>query len=151
MTCDMQDHPPAGATTEPQRHFASDNYAGVHAEVLEAIAAANRGHVPGYGDDPHTAAVEAAFRRLLGDDARVFLTFNGTGANVIALSAALRPYQAVICPDRAHLNVNECGAFERFAGAKLLTVATPNGKLTPSDVARKVQQLGSVGNVHHVQ
>jgi threonine aldolase len=133
---------------EAQRHFASDNYAGVHPEVLEAIAAANHGHVPGYGDDPYTAAAEAAFRRLFGDDVRVFFAFNGTGANVVALAAALRPYQAVICPESAHLNVDECGAFERFAGGKLVTVATRDGKLTPTDVARNVRQLG---NVHHVQ
>jgi threonine aldolase len=132
----------------PQRHFASDNYAGVHPDVLAAIAAANAGHVPGYGDDPYTAAAEAAFRRLLGGDTRVFFAFNGTGANVVALAAALRPYQAVICPDSAHLNVDECGAFERFAGGKLITVATSDGKLTPHDVVRNVRQLG---NVHHVQ
>jgi threonine aldolase len=145
------EHRPAAVKVEdvrPERHFASDNYAGVHAEVLAAIAAANHGHVPGYGDDPYTAAAQAAFRRLLGDDARVFFTFNGTGANVIALAAALRPYQAVLCPDRAHLNVDECGAFERFAGAKIIPVPTPNGKLTPDDVERNVTQLG---NVHHVQ
>lgn len=141
----MQGHPSAAA---PQRHFASDNYAGVHPEVLAAIAAANQGHVPGYGDDPYTAAAEAAFRRLFGDGVRVFFAFNGTGANVVALAAALRPYQAVLCPASAHLNVDECGAFERFAGGKLITVATPDGKLTPADVERNVRQLG---NVHHVQ
>jgi threonine aldolase len=135
-------------TLKVQRHFASDNYAGVHPEVLAAIADANAGHVPGYGDDPHTAAAEAAFRRLFGDDVRVFFAFNGTGANVVALAAALRPHQAVICPESAHLNVDECGAFERFAGGKLIAVATPDGKLTPNEVARNVRGLG---NVHHVQ
>jgi threonine aldolase len=130
-----------------RRDFASDNYAGVHPEVLDAIAEANRGHVPGYGDDPYTAA-EAAIARLLGPESRVFFAFNGTGANVIALAAALRPYEAVICPAGAHLNVDECGAFERFTGGKLLTVPTKGGKLTPSDVTRLVKQQG---NVHHVQ
>jgi threonine aldolase len=138
--------PPFGGALE--RHFASDNYAGVHPEVLAAIAAANAGHVPGYGDDPQTIAAQAAFRRLIGDDARVFFAFNGTGANVVALAAALRPYQAVICPESAHLNADECGAFERFVGGKLIPVATECGKLTPSDVVRNVGQLG---NVHHVQ
>jgi threonine aldolase len=136
------------APVSDERDFASDNYAGVHPQVLAAIAAANRGHVAGYGDDPHTAAAEAAFRRLLGTDARIFFAFNGTGANVIALAAALRPYQAVICAEGAHLNVDECGAFERFAGAKLLTVATPDGKLTPADIERFTSEIG---NVHHVQ
>ena len=138
---------PAGSVG-PQRHFASDNYAGVHPEILEAIAAANSGHVPGYGDDPITAAAEDAFRRLIGDDARVFFAFNGTGANVVAFAAALRPYQAVVCPQTAHLNNDECGAFERFAGGKLIAVPTRDGKLTPADVRRSVRELG---NVHHVQ
>jgi threonine aldolase len=144
----MHDHSSLALDAQAGRHFASDNYAGVHPEVLTAIGAANRGHVPGYGDDPYTAAAEAAFRRILGDEARVFFAFNGTGANVIALAAALRPYQAVICPERAHLNVDECGAFERFTGSKLITVATHDGKLTPNDVERNVRGLGSV---HQVQ
>lgn len=148
MTSGMHDLPQGSDARESHREFASDNYAGVHPDVLAAIAQANHGHVPGYGDDPYTAAAEAAFRRLLGDETRVFFAFNGTGANVIALASALRPYQAVICAASAHLNVDECGAFERFAGAKLITVATQNGKLTPGDVARNVKQLG---NVHHVQ
>jgi threonine aldolase len=132
----------------PERHFASDNFSGAHPAILDALVAANRGHVPGYGDDPYTAAAEAALRRLLGDEARIFFAFNGTGANVVALAAALRPYQAVICPAEAHLNVDECGAFERFAGGKIIGVATRDGKLTPADVERHV---GQIGNVHHVQ
>jgi threonine aldolase len=131
-----------------ERHFASDNNAGAHPEVLAALADANAGHVPGYGDDPHTQRAEAAFRALLGDEARVFFAFNGTGANVIALASALRPYQAVICPQAAHLDVDECGAFERFAGGKLIDVPVTNGKLTPDDVARR---LWGIGDQHHVQ
>lgn len=131
-----------------ERHFASDNNAGVHPRVLEAIAEVNRGHVTGYGSDPYTERVEAAFRALLGPDARVFFAFNGTGANVIALAAALRPHQAVICPAGAHLAVDECGAYERFAGGKLIGVPVRDGKLTPGDVEA---QLRGVGDPHHVQ
>jgi threonine aldolase len=132
----------------PDVHFASDNNAGVHPRILEAVAAANGGHVPSYGDDAWTYRAEAAFRALLGDQARVFFAFNGTGANVIALAAALRPFQAVICPQAAHLAVDECGAYERFGGGKLLTVAVAGGKLTPDDVERHVR---GVGDQHHVQ
>mgnify|MGYP001162077507 CR=1 FL=1 len=136
-------------TTAPaQRAFASDNNAGVHPDVLAALAAANDGHVPGYGDDAYTARVEDAFRAQLGDGARVFFCWNGTGANVIALAAALRPHQAVICPQFAHLAVDECGAYERFAGGKLIDVPVENGKLTPADVVR---QLHGIGDQHHVQ
>jgi threonine aldolase len=131
-----------------ERHFASDNNAGAHPDVIAALADANAGHVPGYGDDPYTRSAEATFRALLGEDARVFFAFNGTGANVIALASALRPYQAVICPQAAHLDVDECGAYERFAGSKLIDVPVTNGKLTPDDVAR---QLHGIGDQHHVQ
>jgi threonine aldolase len=131
-----------------QRTFASDNNAGAHPRVLAALAEVNGGHVPGYGEDTYTTRAERAFQELLGDEARAFFTFNGTGANVVALAAALRPYQAVICPAQAHLNVDECGAFERFAGAKLLDVPVANGKLTPADVEA---QLHGIGDPHHVQ
>jgi threonine aldolase len=131
-----------------QRTFASDNNAGAHPLVLAALADVNTGHVPGYGDDPYSASAERAFRALLGDEAQVFFAFNGTGANVVALAAALRPHQAVICPAQAHLNVDECGAFERFAGGKLLDVPVRGGKLTPDDVLR---QLHGIGDPHHVQ
>ena len=132
----------------PDRHFASDNNAGVHPVVLAALAEVNAGHVTAYGDDPYTQRAEGAFRRLLCDDARVFFAFNGTGANVVALAAALRPYQAVICPEGAHLAVDECGAYERFAGGKLIDVPVIDGKLTPDDVERHVR---GVGDQHHVQ
>ncbi len=134
--------------TDVRRHFASDNNAGVHPDVLAALAEANQGHVSAYGDDPYTQRAEAMFRTLFGEDARVFFAFNGTGANVIALAAALRPYQAVICPAGAHLNVDECGAYERFAGGKLIDVPVENGKLTPDDVRRAIR---GVGDQHHVQ
>ncbi|HYZ16552.1 MAG TPA: low specificity L-threonine aldolase [Candidatus Acidoferrum sp.] len=134
--------------TDVRRHFASDNNAGVHPEILAAIAEANLGHVSAYGDDPYTQRAEAAFRAMLGEDAHVFFAFNGTGANVIALAAALRPHQAVICPAGAHLNVDECGAYERFAGGKLIDIPVENGKLTPDDVLRA---LHGVGDQHHVQ
>jgi threonine aldolase len=132
----------------PDRHFASDNNAGVHPTILAAIAAANDDHATAYGDDPYTERAEEAFRALLGADARVFFAFNGTGANVVALAAALRPYQAIICPERAHLAVDECAAYERFGGGKLIDVPVAGGKLTPDDVER---QMHGIGDQHHVQ
>jgi threonine aldolase len=132
----------------PDRHFASDNNAGVHPDVLAALSAANDGHATAYGDDPLTHRAEAAFRALLGDEARVFFAFNGTGANVVALASALRPYHAIICPAGAHLAVDECAAYERFGAGKLIDVSVENGKLTPDDVERNVR---GVGDQHHVQ
>ncbi len=131
-----------------RRDFASDNNAGVPPEVLAALATANVGHVAGYGDDPWTEEATARFRDALGPEASVFFAFNGTGANVAAFAAALRPYQAIVCPERAHLDVDECGAYERFGGGKLLPVPVANGKLTPDDVERCMH---GIGDAHHVQ
>jgi threonine aldolase len=126
----------------PARGFASDNYAGVLPEVLAALAEANDAHAPAYGGDPWTERAEGRFREHFGEDAQAFLVFNGTGANVIALRALTRPYDAVICAETAHLNVDECGAPERIGGVKLLTVATPDGKLTPTLVEPRLARFG---------
>ena len=127
--------------------FASDNYAGVHPAVLEAIAEANAGFAPAYGDDRWTFALRDRVRELLGD-VEVFPVFNGTGGNVTSLATVLRPFEAVICPATAHINVDECGAPERFAGCKLVDVETTDGKLTPALVEAAVV---GIGDQHHVQ
>jgi threonine aldolase len=98
--------------------------------------------VVAYGDDPYTAAAEQRFREHFGEQAVPFLVFNGTGANVLALLSLCRSYDAVICPQTAHLNVDECGAPERIAGVKLLTVDTRDGKLTPELVAERIARVG---------
>ena len=124
------------------RGFASDNYAGVLPDVLDALTAANSTHSPAYGNDDWTARAEQRFREHFGADARAFLVFNGTGANVVALRALAEPWSAVICTETAHLNVDECGAPERVGGLKLLTVPTPDGKLTPELVAPRLTRFG---------
>ena len=128
--------------------FASDNYAPVLPEVMAALAAVNEGQAPSYGADPVTTRLAARMREELGADAETFLVFNGTGANVTALRAMLRPWQGVVCAETAHLNVDEGGAPEALGGIKLLTVATPDGKLTP-ELARRL--IVRVGDQHAVQ
>jgi threonine aldolase len=113
------------------RGFASDNYAGAHPEVLEAIAAANGGHQIAYGEDVYTAELQKVVRRHFGDQAEAFPVFNGTGANVISLQSMLPRWGAVVCSTTAHIHTDENAAPERVAGLKLLTVPTPDGKLTP--------------------
>lgn len=122
--------------------FASDNYAGTHPAVIEAIAEANVGHAPAYGADPWTARAEALLQDQLGEQARAFLVFNGTGANVLALRAACTPWGAVICSGTAHLTIDEGGAPERIGGVKLLTTPTADGKLRPADVELLCDRLG---------
>jgi len=123
------------------RTFGSDNHAGVHPAVLAAIEAANAGDAVAYGEDEITKAALARLCTAAG--ARDgYLVFNGTGANVLALSLLLRPYEAVICAESSHLNVDECGAPERVLGCKLLPVPTPDGKLTPELVGTRLTGLG---------
>ncbi len=88
------------------------------------------------------------FKQHFGPAASAWLVFNGTAANVLGLQAVTRPHEAVICADGAHINVDECGAPERFTGCKLLPVAAPDGKLRPGDIPRL---LGAVGDEHRVQ
>ncbi|HEX4011498.1 MAG TPA: low specificity L-threonine aldolase [Solirubrobacteraceae bacterium] len=124
------------------KSFASDNYAAAHPDVLAALAAANDGHAVSYGADPWTARAEQILRGHFGERAQALLVFNGSGANVVALRAACRAWEAVICAESAHVNVDECGAPERIAGVKLLTAPTPDGKLTPDDVRARVTRVG---------
>jgi threonine aldolase len=128
--------------------FGSDNHAGAHPAVLAMISEVNAGEAAGYGDDPWTARAQARLRELFGARGGVYFVFNGTGANVFGLSLLLGPGEAVICPQTAHLNVDECGAPERALGCKLLTVPTPDGKLTPELAAAR---LDGRGDQHRAQ
>ncbi len=130
------------------RGFASDNYAGVHPEILTALAAANGGHQIAYGDDVYTARLQEVLRGHFGERAVGFPVFNGTGANVLALQSMLAPWGAVVCAETAHINTDENGAPERVAGIKLLTVATPDGKLTPGLIDK---QAWGFGDEHRAQ
>jgi threonine aldolase len=131
-----------------KRGFASDNNAGVHPRVMEALRAANEGHVVAYGDDAYTEAAVEKFREQFGEQVEVFFVFGGTGANVLGLSALTRPHNAVVCAESAHINVDECGAPERFTGCKLIDLPTPDGKLRPEQIE---PLLARVGDQHHVQ
>ena len=124
------------------RNFASDNYATALPEALEAIAAANHGPAVSYGADEWTARLQDRVREHFGADAAAFPVFNGTGANVTGLRAMLKPWQGVICAEGAHLNVDEGAAPEVLGGIKLLTVPTPDGKLTPELAGRRMVRIG---------
>jgi threonine aldolase len=134
--------------TNVRRGFASDNNAGVHPRVMDAMRAANQGHAVAYGDDAYTETAARKFREQFGEGAEVFFVFGGTGANVTGLATLMRPHNALVCAETAHINVDECGAPERFTGCKLVTLATHDGKL-------KAEQIGPLlaheGDQHHVQ
>lgn len=132
----------------PACAFASDNAAGAHPLVLDALVAANHGHALAYGADAWTAEAEARFRDLFGPSTSSLLVWNGTGANVMALAALVRPADSVVCSQWAHIAVDETGAPERVLGAKLQTLPTTDGKLRPEQVLELAPLLG---DQHHAQ
>jgi threonine aldolase len=133
---------------KPFRGFASDNNAGVHPEILEAIARANQGHVRAYGDDDYTRSAVAKFEEHFGIGIDVYFTFNGTGANVLGLQPLCRSYQAVLCSDYAHIYTDECAAPEKFLGSKLIPLPHQHGKVTLEQVRHAYHGMG---DQHHVQ
>lgn len=130
------------------RGFASDNYSGVHPEVLAAIVRANGGHQVSYGEDVYTEQLQQVFREHFGPSVEAFPVFNGTGANVVALQSVTKRWEAVICTGTAHIQVDECAAPERMGGLKLFAVPTPDGKLTPELIATVPLRRG---DEHHAQ
>lgn len=131
-----------------KRGFGSDNHSGVSPEILQALAAANVDHALAYGDDEWCARTEQLFREHFGPQAKPYFVFNGTGANVLCIDAMCRSHEAVVCAETAHINVDECGAPQRVVGCRLLTVDTPDGKLTPELVRTR---LHGFGFEHHSQ
>lgn len=128
--------------------FASDNNSGVHPAILNALITANEGHVIAYGDDPFTSSAISRLKAEFGENAEVFFVFNGTGANVSSLACVTRPYQAIICAESAHINVDECCSPEHLTGCKLLDIPTQEGKITPDDI---LPLLLSIGDEHQAQ
>ena len=131
-----------------RRTFASDNYAGVHPDIMKALVAANEGHAASYGADEYTERATGLFKSFFGDDIEVYFVYNGTGANVLGLSAMTHSYNSVICSDLAHINVDESTAPEKFLGCKLVTIPTKDGKIYADEIEARIQR---VSDQHHPQ
>lgn len=131
-----------------KKTFASDNYAGVHPAIMDALLEANRAHEASYGADSYTAAAIQKFREFFGDDIEVYFVYNGTGANVLGLQALTRSFHSILCAELAHINVDESTAPEKFLGCKLVSVPTSDGKMSALDIAARIQRLD---DQHHPQ
>lgn len=131
-----------------KRGFGSDNHSGVSREILEAIAAANTDHALAYGDDEWCGRASKLFKDTFGNQSEVYFVFNGTGANVLSIDLMCRSHHAVVCPETAHIFVDECGSPQRIVGSKMLPVATPDGKLAPE---LALSQMHGFGFEHHAQ
>jgi threonine aldolase len=128
--------------------FASDNYSGVHPEVMKALQNANEEHAGSYGNDVYTKRAVDKFKEIFGNDVDVFFVYNGTGANVLGLTTLTQSFNSILCAEGAHINVDESTAPEKFLGCKLVTVPAPDGKLTASAIKEKIQRIG---DQHHPQ
>lgn len=126
--------------------FASDNTAGGHPRILDAIVRANEGYCKPYGADEYSALAKDEFRKIFGPDSDVYFALNGTGANVLGLRSMLRPWQAVISADISHINTAESGAPEWGVGAKTLGLPSKDGKILPESLAVYWPDLA---NFHH--
>jgi threonine aldolase len=135
-------------TTVQRKSFGSDNHTGMHPAVMEAIIQANAGDAAAYGADPWTERATESLKKLFGSQGEVYLVLNGSGANVLGLGLLLDRHEAVICAESAHINTDECGASEQILGTKLLTVAAPDGKLTPELIETR---LAGRGDEHFAQ
>jgi threonine aldolase len=130
------------------KSFASDNYSGIHPEILTAIQQANTEHSGSYGNDAYTDSAVNKFKEYFGNDIEVFFVYNGTGANVLGLGALTKSFHAIITPELAHINVDESTAPEKFLGCKIIGVPAPSGKLTPETVEARIIRLQ---DQHHPQ
>ena len=126
-------------------HFASDNTAGVAPEAWAAIAKANTGYTPGYGEDQWTEKASQLIRELFETDCEVFFTFNGTAANSLALASMCQSYHSVICHKYAHIETDECGAPEFYSnGSKILLVDGEYAKIDPVEVENRITRRQDV-------
>ncbi len=131
-------------------NFASDNTAPVSPEIMAALAEANTGHVPSYGADPLTTRLTARVRDIFETDLALYPVATGTAANALALATLVRPYGAVLCYEEAHIATDECGAPEFYmGGAKLVTLPSETGRITPAQVEAGMARARD-GGVHHV-
>ena len=131
-----------------KRGFASDNNAGVHPEIMRAIESVNSGHTIAYGDDPYTATAVQKIKSILREKVQPYFVFTGTSANVLGLDAITKPYHSIICAETSHIHEDECGAPERWTGCKLLSLESPDGKLSPESIEK---HMYGIGFEHHSQ
>jgi threonine aldolase len=128
--------------------FASDNYSGVHPEIMEALQRSNQGHAASYGADEYTARAVEKFKTFFGNDIEVFFVYNGTGANVLALSSLTQSFHSIVCSELSHIHVDESTAPEKFTGCRHVTLPAPTGKITADQIEESIQR---VDDQHHPQ
>lgn len=132
----------AQENNEIKKGFGSDNHCGVHPKILEALVAANYGHMPSYGTDEISNQAIAEFRKHFGKDTEVYFVFNGTAANTLSLRALTQSFNSAFCTDIAHVQSDECGAPEILGQCKLVPLPSKDGKLTAQQISENLIRRG---------
>lgn len=122
--------------------FGSDNHSGVHPLIMEAVVKENRGFRTSYGADDYTVSVLEKLEDLLGGDCKALFVLNGTGANVVALAPFLKSFNSILAPATAHINVDECGAPDKFTSSKIIPLHHIDGKVSPETVKTAFADYG---------
>jgi len=114
--------------------FYNDYSEGAHPRILDALVKSNLTQESGYGEDSFSVkAANLIKERIKNPDASVHFVSGGTQANLLVLSAIMKPYESVIAPNTGHINVHEAGAIEATSH-KINAVETPDGKITTQQV-----------------
>lgn len=129
--------------------FESDYLEGALPEIMARLLETNAEQTPGYSEDIYCARAAARIRALCrAPEAAVHFLVGGTQTNMTVIAAALRPHQGVIAADTGHISVHETGAVEA-TGHKVLTVPSPDGKITAAQAAGVVEAHWNDGTHEH--
>ena len=135
--------------TSTKNSFASDNTSCACPEVMNALVEANKGIAKSYGEDQYSEKLQQKLNEIFETEVVVYPVVSGTAANALALSALTPSYGKIFCHEMSHINTDECGAPEFFTGgAKLIPIASDNGKITASALEKMIR---GAGNVHSAQ
>lgn len=130
-------------------NFRNDYSEGAHPKVLDALVRTNLEATAGYGEDEYCAEAAALVKARFGcPEAAVHFLVGGTQTNFTAITAFLRPWEAVVAADTGHIAVHETGAVEA-RGHKVVTVPNEEGKVTV-EALRKAWQAHTAGNIGHM-
>jgi len=124
--------------------FKNDYSEGCHPRVLNALMERNSGQQEGYGDDEYSTEARRILReKIENPKAGIYFVSGGTQANLIVISAFLRPHESVISADCGHINTHEAGAIEA-TGHKVASIESVDGKITPSKIEKVLDEHGTV-------
>ena len=138
------------ADSGTKRSFASDYLEGAHPLIMQRLAETNLVQSAGYGLDTFSDSARDKIRAACGaPEADIFFLAGGTQTNVTMIDAMLRPYQGVIAASSGHVSVHEAGAIE-FGGHKVLTIPSPDGKITAEQIDQLITSYWQDQNHDHM-